>query len=169
MHGPRNCRIPGTYPNFFINQLPGHLHLLRGASDGEDAHVGVGVKGWVPLKLHVSSRLLVDVLNGLSTWGDKGISCDDHAKPYWILQRHFSYFIVKGWNSVLPKKNISATTRQTWDCSQWCEMICPLSSGANFKKRILLWVQAFPFFSSSSKGKSCWQGDETLSVQKQSL
>lgn len=57
----------GTYPNFLVNQLPGHLHLLRGASDGEDAHIGVGVKRRVPLQLHVSSRLLVDVLNGLAT------------------------------------------------------------------------------------------------------
>lgn len=56
-----------TYPNFLIDQLAGHLHLLRGASDGEDAHVGVGVGWGVSLQLHVGTRLLVDVLDGLST------------------------------------------------------------------------------------------------------
>lgn len=32
-----------TYPNSLIDQLAGLFQLLRGASDGEDAHVGVGV------------------------------------------------------------------------------------------------------------------------------
>lgn len=57
-----------TYPNSLIDQLAGLLQLLRGASDGEDAHVGVGV-GWrVPLQLHVGARLLFDVLDGFPTW-----------------------------------------------------------------------------------------------------
>lgn len=57
-----------TYPNPLIDQLAGLLQLLRGASDGEDAHVGVGVGRRVPLQLHVGARLLFDVLDGFPTW-----------------------------------------------------------------------------------------------------
>lgn len=57
-----------TYPNPLIDQLAGLLQLLRGASDGEDAHVGVGVGRRVPLQLHVGARLLFDVLDGFATW-----------------------------------------------------------------------------------------------------
>lgn len=57
-----------TYPNSLIDQLAGLLQLLRGASDGEDAHVGVGVGWWVSLELHVGTGLLFDVLDGFSTW-----------------------------------------------------------------------------------------------------
>lgn len=57
-------------PNSLIDQLAGLLQLLRGASDGEDAHVGVGV-GWrVSLQLYVSAGLLLDVLDGLSTFAN---------------------------------------------------------------------------------------------------
>ena len=56
-----------TYPNSLIDQLAGLLQLLRGASDGEDAHVGVGVGRWVSLELHVGTWLLFDVLDGFST------------------------------------------------------------------------------------------------------
>lgn len=41
----RGCRGKTTYPNSLIDQLTGFIQLLRGASDGEDAYVGVGV-GW---------------------------------------------------------------------------------------------------------------------------
>jgi len=57
-----------TYPNSLIDQLPGLFQLLRGASDGEDAHVGVGVGRRVSLQLHVGTRLLLDVLDGFPTW-----------------------------------------------------------------------------------------------------
>lgn len=57
-----------TYPNSLIDQLAGLFQLLRGASDGEDAHVGVGVGRRVSLQLHVGTRLLFDVLDGFSTW-----------------------------------------------------------------------------------------------------
>ncbi len=57
-----------TYPNSLIDQLASLFQLLRGASDGEDAHVGVGVGRRVSLELHVGTRLLFDVLDGFSTW-----------------------------------------------------------------------------------------------------
>lgn len=57
-----------TYPNLLIDQLAGHFHLLGGAADGENAHVGVGVGRRVSLQLHVRSRLLVDVLDGFATF-----------------------------------------------------------------------------------------------------
>lgn len=56
-----------TYPNSLIDQLAGLLQLLRGASNGEDAHVGVGVGRRVSLELHVGTWLLFDVLDGFST------------------------------------------------------------------------------------------------------
>lgn len=55
-------------PNSLIDQLPGLFQLLRGASDGEDAHVGVGVGRRVSLQLHVGTRLLLDVLDGFPSW-----------------------------------------------------------------------------------------------------
>lgn len=63
-----------TYPNPLIDQLAGLFQLLRGASDGEDAHVGVGVRRWVSLELHVGTRLLFDVLDGFSTWGKQPVT-----------------------------------------------------------------------------------------------
>ena len=57
-----------TYPNSLIDQLASLFQLLRGASDGEDAHVGVGVGWWVSLQLHVGTRLLFDVFDGFSTY-----------------------------------------------------------------------------------------------------
>lgn len=57
-----------TYPNSLIDQLAGLLQLLRGASDGEDAHVGVGVGRRVSLQLNVGAGLLFDVLDSFSTW-----------------------------------------------------------------------------------------------------
>lgn len=55
------------YPDLLVDELSGDLHLLRGASDGEDAHVGIGVGRRVSLELHVGTGLLVDVLDGLAT------------------------------------------------------------------------------------------------------
>lgn len=56
------------YPDLVVYELAGQVHLLGGASDGEDPGVGVGGGGRVPLQLHVSSRLLVNTLNGLSAY-----------------------------------------------------------------------------------------------------
>lgn len=81
-----------------------------------------------------------------------GVAEDDNS-----LWRCFHLFIFNGWKFVLRKVE---TTRQTWDCSQRCKKIRSLGSGANFKS---VSSSLSPFFSSSFKGKSCWQGDETLS------
>ena len=60
------------YPDLVVYELAGQVHLLGGASDGEDPGVGVG-GGWrVPLQLHVSSRLLVNTLDGLSSYKHTG-------------------------------------------------------------------------------------------------
>lgn len=55
------------YPDLVVYELAGQVHLLGGASDGEDPGVGVGGGRRVPLQLHVSSRLLVNTLDGLSS------------------------------------------------------------------------------------------------------
>lgn len=60
-----------VYPDLVVYELPSHVHLLGGASDGEDPGVGVGGRRRVPLELHVGSRLLVDALDGFSTCRDK--------------------------------------------------------------------------------------------------
>lgn len=54
-------------PDLVVDELAGQVHLLAGASDGEDPGVGVSGRRRVPLQLHVSSRLLVDALNSLPT------------------------------------------------------------------------------------------------------
>lgn len=56
-----------VYPDLVVYELASQVHLLGGASDGEDPGVRVGGGGRVPLQLHVSSRLLVNTLNGFST------------------------------------------------------------------------------------------------------
>ena len=56
-----------SYPDLVVYELAGQVHLLGGASDGEDPGVGVGGGRGVPLQLHVSSRLLVNTLNGFTT------------------------------------------------------------------------------------------------------
>lgn len=56
------------YPDLIVYELAGQVHLLGGASDGEDPGVGVGGGRRVPLQLHMSSRLLVNTLNGFSTY-----------------------------------------------------------------------------------------------------
>lgn len=56
-----------TYSDLVVNELAGHVHLLGGTSNGEDPGVGVGGGRRVPLQLHVSSRLLVDALDGFPT------------------------------------------------------------------------------------------------------
>lgn len=56
-----------AYPYLVVYELAGQVHLLGRASDGENPGVGVG-GGWrVPLQLHVSTRLLVNTLDGFST------------------------------------------------------------------------------------------------------
>lgn len=45
----RGRRGKTTYPNSLIDQLTSFFQLLRGASDGEDAHIGVSVWRWVSL------------------------------------------------------------------------------------------------------------------------
>lgn len=68
-----------TYPNSLIDQLAGLFQLLRGASDGEDAYIGVGVGRRVSLELHVGARLLFDVLYGLSTWGRRKLKTNQFS------------------------------------------------------------------------------------------
>lgn len=47
--------IRSTYPDLVVDELAGQVHLLGGASDGEDPGVGVSGGRWVPLQLHVGS------------------------------------------------------------------------------------------------------------------
>ena len=61
------CVCLFSYPDLVVYELAGQVHLLGGASDGEDPGVGVGGGRGVPLQLHVSSRLLVNTLNGFTT------------------------------------------------------------------------------------------------------
>ena len=56
-----------AYPDLVVYELAGQVHLLGGASNGENSGVGVCGGGRVPLQLHVSPRLLVNTLNGFST------------------------------------------------------------------------------------------------------
>lgn len=56
-----------SYPDLVVYELAGQVHLLGGASDGEDPGVGVSGGGRVSLQLHVSSRLLVNTLDGFPT------------------------------------------------------------------------------------------------------
>lgn len=56
-----------SYPDLVVYELAGQVHLLGGASDGKDPGVGVSGGGRVPLQLHVSSRLLVNTLDGFPT------------------------------------------------------------------------------------------------------
>lgn len=57
-----------SYPDLVVYELTGQFHLLSGASDGEDPSAGVSGGGWVPLQLHMSSRLLVNTLNGFPSY-----------------------------------------------------------------------------------------------------
>lgn len=70
-----------TYSDLVVDELAGHVHLLGGASDGEDPGVGVGGGRRVPLQLHVSSRLLVDALDGFSTCTDGHVHNPDDSQP----------------------------------------------------------------------------------------
>lgn len=65
------CVCVCVYPDLVVYELASHVHLLGGASDGEDPGVGVGRRRRVPLELHVGSRLLVDALDGFSACRDK--------------------------------------------------------------------------------------------------
>lgn len=65
---PHEQRGASSYPDLVVYQLASQVHLLDGASDGEDPGVGVGGGRRVPLQLHVSSRLLVNTLNGFPTY-----------------------------------------------------------------------------------------------------
>lgn len=60
-------RLRCTYSDLVVDKLARHVHLLSWPSDGEDPGVVVGRGRWVPLQLHVSSRLLVDAFDGFST------------------------------------------------------------------------------------------------------
>lgn len=70
----------GTYANFLVYEMSGHLDLLRDPPDGEYPQARVRVGRGVPLQLHMRSRLLVYALDVLAP-------CGHREKSEWQLQQ----------------------------------------------------------------------------------
>lgn len=76
--GPPAWHVPAAHPDLVVDELAGDLHLLGGATDGEDPGVGVGGGRRVPLQLHMGPGLLVDALDGFTAWREEHASLPVH-------------------------------------------------------------------------------------------